>query len=273
MKGNNIKLELHKLGELPEEWKPDERGEELKEALEELEVSDREILEKYKPADMAAAIAAKSGKITSPGKSRVIAGMKIDRRFGSRVLIPAAAAAVLALALILPLALRAPVESGLDTIRVKGASESELKIYRASSDGETETLESGTAAAEYDLLQLSYRSVKPEYGVILSVDGRGVVTLHFPADSSAAAPLETGGEQYLPFSYELDDAPGFETFYLITSAAPFSAEVLMDLTAAAAAAGGDKVLDIPGLYKKSAPRDAPGLNQYAVPIRKNGNDH
>ncbi len=267
MKKNNIKLELFKLDELPGNWTPRESGEKLKEALRDLEKSDDEILEKYRPADMAAAIKAKHERQSNDNGSDEI---PFGRRFGSRILLPAAAAAVLALAVILPLTLREPAGNGLELTRFKGAAETQLKVYRASGSG-TESLDSGSIAREYDLLQISYRTGEPEFGMILSVDGRGVVTRHYPEETENAGRLQSGGEQYLPFAYELDDAPAFETFYLITADRPFSAEEVMDVTSEAAAAG-EQVLDIPKLYKKSTPRSTPRLRQYAVPIRKDGND-
>jgi len=57
------------------------------------------------------------------------------------------------------------------------------------------------------------------------VDGRGTVTWHLPAGYAggplSAPALEGQGDVVLPSAYELDDAPGFERFFLVSSAAPF----------------------------------------------------
>ena len=51
---------------------------------------------------------------------------------------------------------------------------------------------------------------------LVSIDGRGVATLHFPDDVDPTA-LAHGGAMALDHSYELDDAPGFERFLRVTA--------------------------------------------------------
>jgi hypothetical protein len=53
------------------------------------------------------------------------------------------------------------------------------------------------------------------------------VTVHFPSGAATAGGLEPKGETLLPFAYELDDAPGFERFFLVTSREPFPVEVVV----------------------------------------------
>jgi hypothetical protein len=58
--------------------------------------------------------------------------------------------------------------------------------------------------------------------LIASIDGAGVVTLHYPANADAPA-LATALAQKptsLPQAYVLDDAPQFERFFFITSEDP-----------------------------------------------------
>jgi hypothetical protein len=62
------------------------------------------------------------------------------------------------------------------------------------------------------------------YGLILSVDGRGGVTLHFPAEKDGSSLLVLNKKTALPHAIELDDAPGFERFFLITSGFPIDVE-------------------------------------------------
>jgi hypothetical protein len=271
MKKDNLKLELYKLGELPENWTPKGKDADWDKAAVELEASDKEILEKYKPADMAAQIAKKAALNDKDSKLELDIDESekttpFSRKFSSRYLIPAAAAAALIIAVLLPITMGNRDYSPLELTRVKGAEVPQLKVYRQSGN-ESEILKNDSIARNYDLLQLTYRVSGPTFGTIISVDGRGVVTKHYPEEGDQSPRLSTGGEQYLPFAYELDDAPLFETFYLITSDRPFSTEEVMDL-AASAARDREAVLDIPLLYRKNYKGFSGKVEQYAVPIRK-----
>lgn len=263
MKKDNLKLELYKLGELPRDWTSEVDKADWDKAAEELKNSDAEILEKYKPADMAAQIAEKAAKAVNHSTTKTI---PFSRKFASRYMIPAAAAAALIIAVLLPITMRDKNDSPLELTRVKGAEVPQLKVYRQSGNN-SEILKNDSIASNYDLLQLTYRVSGPTFGIIISVDGRGVVTKHYPEEGDQSPRLATGGEQYLPFAYELDDAPLFETFYLITSDRPFSTEEMMDLTASAAR-NRETVLNIPLLYNKNDKRFSGKIEQYAVPIRK-----
>jgi len=68
--------------------------------------------------------------------------------------------------------------------------------------------------------------------VLLSLDGAGRVTVHLPdptgVGAAAAVPLAAAREVRLPSAYELDDAPAFERFVLITADRPFPAAVAID---------------------------------------------
>jgi hypothetical protein len=87
----------------------------------------------------------------------------------------------------------------------------------------------------HDVLQLAYIAGDARYGLILSIDGRGAVTQHLPESTSVvAAALSAAGEVRLPRSYELDDAPGFERFFLVTSPTSFSAAEVLDAARALA---------------------------------------
>lgn len=105
-------------------------------------------------------------------------------------------------------------------IRVKGSSPS-LLVYRKSSDG-PELLANGTKARMNDVIQLRYYAGNDTWGAILSVDGNGMITQHFPDSGNESAPLEGTGEITLAFSYRLDDAPKFERFIFVTGTRSFS---------------------------------------------------
>jgi anti-sigma factor RsiW len=94
-----------------------------------------------------------------------------------------------------------------------------LVAYRVRS-GQAERLTPGAAVSNGELLQLHYVSAGRRFGVVLSVDGRGEVTLHLSEGRAAAVALQPGGEISLPQAYQLDDAPKFERFFFITSDSP-----------------------------------------------------
>jgi hypothetical protein len=106
-------------------------------------------------------------------------------------------------------------EDTMEITRLKGM-ESGLYVYRKKNSG-VEILKDGSSAAAGDLLQMSYISTEDSYGVILSIDGRGTVTLHYPRNLGAEPKLKTNSKVILPYAYELDDAPDFERFFLILS--------------------------------------------------------
>jgi hypothetical protein len=101
-----------------------------------------------------------------------------------------------------------------------------------------------------DVLQLSVVSAGRPYGVVVSVDGRGVVTRHGPGDGTLAARLPAQGAVPLDHSYRLDDAPAFERFFLVTGGSPFAVEPVLDAIGHLAAAGGART---------GAPSLPPGL--------------
>ena len=117
-----------------------------------------------------------------------------------------------------------------------------LWVYRqrtVANQEQPERLSDGARAARGDLLQLAY-AAGPDgrYGVLLSIDGAGRVTQHLPEPgASAAAALRSPNEIHLPTAYELDDAPGFERFLLITSAQPFPVASALDAARSLAGQG------------------------------------
>lgn len=97
--------------------------------------------------------------------------------------------------------------------RIKG--DEGLFIYM-NQNGKTVQLADGDRVAEGDVLELRYPS-SARHGVVVSIDGRGTVTLHFPAREDDDTSLSVGR---LNRAYMLDDAPGFERFLFVTSAKP-----------------------------------------------------
>jgi len=112
---------------------------------------------------------------------------------------------------------------GVESVRLKGLAP-HLLVYRRS--GETaERLTAGSVAKDGDRLQLAYVAAGDAYGVVVSLDGAGAVTLHLHEGPRSAA-LKGDHETPLSESYRLDAAPGFERFVLVTSATPFDVSVV-----------------------------------------------
>jgi hypothetical protein len=105
-----------------------------------------------------------------------------------------------------------------DSTRIKGneLTEPHLIVYRKDNEN-VELLKNGVKAKAGDLLQIAYESAKEKYGVILSIDGNGTVTLHYPEREDQSTVLKKGKKVLLGSSYELDNAPEFERFFFITS--------------------------------------------------------
>ncbi len=108
-------------------------------------------------------------------------------------------------------------------IRIKGLKPS-LHVYRKVSHV-AEELNKGETVFSGDVIQVGYWAAGATYGAIVSIDGRGAYTVHFPDNSPLrAGRLQTGGEILLNHSYQLDDAPRFERFYFVTSSSNFAME-------------------------------------------------
>ncbi|MFH0975736.1 MAG: hypothetical protein V1874_08115 [Spirochaetota bacterium] len=119
-----------------------------------------------------------------------------------------------------------------DITRIKG-KETALYLYKKNRNGEIDLMKNNSGAKTGDLIQIGYSTMENSYGVILSIDGRGKVTLHYPANEKQSSKLPAGKKHLLENSYELDDAPDFERFFFITSSneiniasVVFSAEML-----------------------------------------------
>ena len=156
---------------------------------------------------------------------------------------------------------------GLEPTTLKGspAAATRLLVYRHESSGD-HALPDGARAAEGDLVQLAYRERHGGFGLLLSIDGAGAVTLHWPEQSGdSAARLETAAEARLPSAYQLDGAPGFERFFLVTAPRPFAIGPVVAAARALAAHPGDArvaPLPLPPSYEQtSIALDKPGAGR------------
>lgn len=243
---HDITLERYLLRELPAD-RMEQIGEmlngdpSLRRRLDGLTASNGKILRRYAPESIVPRIRERASL-----QERTAGRAPAKRRPWKRILVPSlAAAAAVSFAILFSL-----FRTGYDTIldpylndvtRIKGAG-TKIYVYRKKNNS-AELLADNRRVREKDLLQIAYYSAEDTYGIILSLDGRGTVTLHYPAPPSTNTRIEKNRKILLPSSYELDDAPGFERFILITSRAP------IDVRAAYRAA--EKLAGKPGSPKKA----------------------
>ena len=232
-------LERYVLGELPSEdairiYRLASTQPEIQNALEKIVSSNHDILSLYPASTVKASLLAQVNEM----QGKPVEGGWFIKTFSLRRILyisSAVAAALLFFFLILP-GLRKetgtiPYDAGQDFSLVKGIqsidlSKTQLLIFRKNKD-EVEMLKDGMQASAGDLLQLAYVAVTGPYGMILSIDGRRSVTLHFPEEKGASTELMLNKRALLPNAIELDDAPGFERFFLITSESPVDVDDIL----------------------------------------------
>ena len=151
----------------------------LRARVDAIEASSREILAAHPPRVAAAVI-----------RERIGARAPASAAWGRRVAFAAAASLVVVGAGLGVLRLRegsvlAPAETRLKGLRPH------LGLFRQTPAG-IEALTEGAFAREGDLVQLTYQAAGRPFGVILSIDGRGAVTVHHPRDGRQAARLVAG---------------------------------------------------------------------------------
>ena len=105
-----------------------------------------------------------------------------------------------------------------DGTRIKGMSAS-LEVWKKTGDSAVQMVNLGDAF-EGDEIQLRYRVPQKCFGMLFSMDGNGMITMHM-GEGDKAIELEPGKMTTLPFAYKLDNAPKFEKFFLLTSEKSF----------------------------------------------------
>lgn len=188
--------------------------------LEALEQDNERVLSAYPPSVVAAevqrrlrteAVVRAEARTSSPG-----------RRWGW-TMAPVLAAAVVVMVVAQPdQGSKLPMR--VESVRLKGA---DLRIYRKTATGSEMLLRRQIAKAQ-DRLQIEYQLDRSAFGALLSLDGRGVVTVHLPAEGEPNAARLQAGKGRLPYSYELDDAPDFERFFMVTSLEPFETQLAVE---------------------------------------------
>lgn len=243
MKRPQIQLEQILLGEAVSHPAEELNDPELETALNDLRASNQEILNQYPPDKMKEAIQTRLkstfNKETIKNDAKHHSSGKRHTVFNTRVFFTATGGLAAAAAVLLAVFTVFPVGSpGLDThdplqgFRLKGTGIA-LQVFRKSGTS-AEILANNTTVSENDVLQIKYLAVRDRWGAILSVDGNGLVTQHYPEVGPQSAPLVTGVEFALGYSYRLDNAPHFERFIFLTADTPFQlAEIKIALSRAA----------------------------------------
>jgi hypothetical protein len=175
-------LERIALGELPPEELAAARARLAEEPgglerLAKLEADDGATLAKLPPAQVAAEVARRRRVLEASRPAPT------PRRWLPALALGVPVAAGLAALMLfsqreLPQEPRQPQAVLLDTTRTKGL-EPKLLLHRQT-QGAPEPLADESQARRGDVLQLSYVSAGKRYGAVLSIDGRGSVTLHYP---------------------------------------------------------------------------------------------
>jgi hypothetical protein len=220
-------------------------GRSMDDELDALRKSNREILTQLPRAMMGTAIRSRAERAASSAKA--------SRWRPAMLIAPMALAGSVALAIVMVRGegggqVTSPhTPSAMDEeIGIKGdvLRSPRLLVYRQKPGqgpglGGSERLSDGARAARGDLLQLAYdKSPDGLFGVLLSIDGAGRITQHLPEEGARTpAPLTSVREIPLPSAYELDDAPAFERFILVTATQPFAIGVVLDAAQALAKRG------------------------------------
>jgi hypothetical protein len=247
----DIYIEQYLLGELPESLRKEMddlilQDAELNDRINIIKKSNEEILSKYPAASITADIIekakirkniSKSEKVFSPERDKkssrgFITDLKDSLRkimegiksiSSKRYTLSLASAAVIALVLIFIIpgirntdSIKTPYD---DTVRIKGL-DSKLLLYRMKGK-EVEELKNLDSARRGEIIQVGYIAAGDyKHGIILSIDGRGTVTIHLPEAGNQGRELAMNKRILLDKSYKLDDSPYFERFIMILSANP-----------------------------------------------------
>jgi hypothetical protein len=250
----DITLERYRLSELPprDRERLDARvrcDADLRTRLDALERSDEAIRRSHVSESLASAIRAR----LENGRRSTEAARP------NRTMYWSAAAALAALVVLLIVVPRTADRGDRDPSAAVGASEDRIKglrpmltFYRRTATG-SETLADGAVAHAGDLIRVGYRAAGRAYGVILSIDGRGHVTVHLPSRGNHAVPLKREPTVLLDEAYELDDAPLWERFYFVTSDEPFGVRSVVAAAEQAARTPGalPAALPLPHAFEQS----------------------
>ena len=102
-------------------------------------------------------------------------------------------------------------------------------VYELVDDTEVRLLHHLSSVKNGAFLQLRYKVKAETYGLIISIDSNRVITYHLKTGSNNPVLLtELNETAYLPYSYRLDNTPGFELFLFITSDTVFASDDIIN---------------------------------------------
>jgi hypothetical protein len=267
MKDKRIKtweLERYLLGELParrikEIEKLAKEDLELKKEIEQFKQSNQEILGQYPTESMVPQILRRYEEKTERKKAE-----KATKPFALKRLLYAAP--VLAAALIIIFVVVQNNGTVPSDTRIKGLenidmTKTQIIIYRKRGN-DAEILKDGDLAKAGDLLQIAYVPAGKTYGAILSVDGKSVVTLHYPENMNSSTILKQEKTVLLSSAYELDDAPEFERFFFITAITEIDVQEILKQAQVLA--------ESPDAAKKEISALPETYSQFSILLRKGG---
>lgn len=194
---------------IPSDFYEEYGKEEIDKALENLKKSDDEILERINADQFYETMMAKN----------IFRKRKNTYRSSRFIPLVAAAACVL---LIFPLVFRGnnKIKSHPETsgIRIKGQyAKPEIILYKQASE-KAELLKDKENVQSGDLIQIAFNPGGRKYCLIFSIDGNSQITNHLSVNEESQVLCEVENKHsLLNFSYELDDAPDYELFVMITS--------------------------------------------------------
>ena len=112
--------------------------------------------------------------------------------------------------------------------RAKGLTQTEPELSIYLKNDQEIPLSGETSLPEGSTVQLAYTTPPGEhYGVIFSIDGRSIVTMHYPYRQGQSSLLDSGKHTFLNEAYTLDDAPDYEIFVLVVSKDPLNSETIL----------------------------------------------
>jgi uncharacterized protein DUF4384 len=109
-----------------------------------------------------------------------------------------------------------------DSVRTKGGEKLGFFVMH---EGSVREGAPGEMVQPGDRLQIVYTATQPRYLAIFSRDAEGATSVAFPR-AAVAAKIEAGSDTPLPYSLELDGAPGIETLHGLFCDRPLPLEPL-----------------------------------------------
>jgi len=103
----------------------------------------------------------------------------------------------------------------------------EIFVYKVTSS-KMELLADRSKVQAGDNLKLGYFFEKKHFGVIFSINGAGEVTLRYPLSSESSTIFEAQTKVILDNVFTLNEAPLFETFYLVSSKSKINSTALLE---------------------------------------------